>query len=449
MTALSGPVLHRRVLRHRNKLLHGSRGFRARDSRLGFVFFQNWVENVPQGDLKHLVEIAYRFDLSEEDCIDALARQAAGSFDKRNPSAAFATQRNAHGTYELQRLATSAENLASALTQTVEWIPAVTQERMSLGPPIFATSSQVFGPAQMKELMTATGVPEFAGLICPTGRGVLVLGSGKSEPLQPTERDQRKWLPVAAHVSSAWRLRTALQAGTSAEVAFSPTGKLIDERSEPMSISVRAMLRMAVLRRERARAANSDELWPDLVAGQWTLVDQFESDGRRVVVAYRNDPLAAPYQALERAEAYALRCALEGDASKAIAMELSVSEATVSRLIARGLQRLGLRHLADAGELRAMSMSVLQFGNEDAPVDVAVLSRPQHALQPGCLSGSESLTAAERDVLSGVLAGQSHATIAAQRNTSPRTIANQVASIFSKVGVQSRRELLARLLHLP
>jgi DNA-binding CsgD family transcriptional regulator len=401
---------------------------------------------VRQGDLKHLVEIAYRLDLSEADCIDALARQIAGSFDRRQPSAAFVTRCSRHGTYELQCLATPAEGLATALTRTVEWIPTVTQDQMALGPPIFATSSQVFGPSQMKALRSATGVPEFAGLICPTGRGVLVIGSSRSALLGPTERDRRKWLPIAAHLSSAWRLRIALQAGTRADVAFSPTGKLIDDWSESLSLTARTLLRRAVLRRERMRAANSDELWPALVAGQWILVDRFESSGQRVVVAYRNDSLAAPHQALEPAEAHALRCALDGDANKAIALELRVSEATVSRLIARGLKRLGLRRLTDASELRAMAMSVLPLGNAAAAVDVAVLTRAPHALRPVRLDGAESLTAAERDVLSGVLAGQSHARIAAQRNTSARTIANQIASIFTKLGVQSRRELLARVM---
>jgi DNA-binding CsgD family transcriptional regulator len=53
------------------------------------------------------------------------------------------------------------------------------------------------------------------------------------------------------------------------------------------------------------------------------------------------------------------------------------------------------------------------------------------------------LSAAEREVLTAVLAGRSNAQIAAQRNTQPRTIANQIARAFAKLGVRSRAELVA------
>ena len=43
-----------------------------------------------------------------------------------------------------------------------------------------------------------------------------------------------------------------------------------------------------------------------------------------------------------------------------------------------------------------------------------------------------------------VLAGLANAAIARRRGTSARTVANQVASIFRKLGVQSRAELAAR-----
>jgi DNA-binding CsgD family transcriptional regulator len=56
-----------------------------------------------------------------------------------------------------------------------------------------------------------------------------------------------------------------------------------------------------------------------------------------------------------------------------------------------------------------------------------------------------SLTEAEAAVLDLVRAGLSNAEIAARRGRSYRTIANQLASIYTKLGVASRFELLARL----
>lgn len=54
------------------------------------------------------------------------------------------------------------------------------------------------------------------------------------------------------------------------------------------------------------------------------------------------------------------------------------------------------------------------------------------------------LTPAERDVARRLLAGHTHAAIARARGTSTRTVANQIARIYSKAGVGSREELARR-----
>jgi DNA-binding NarL/FixJ family response regulator len=55
------------------------------------------------------------------------------------------------------------------------------------------------------------------------------------------------------------------------------------------------------------------------------------------------------------------------------------------------------------------------------------------------------LTSAERQVVSGVLNGRTNAAIAMARRTSSRTVANQLAAIYRKLGVSSRWELTAQL----
>jgi DNA-binding CsgD family transcriptional regulator len=54
------------------------------------------------------------------------------------------------------------------------------------------------------------------------------------------------------------------------------------------------------------------------------------------------------------------------------------------------------------------------------------------------------LRPSERDVADQVISGRSNAEIARARSGSSRTVANQVASIFGTVGVQSRAELVRR-----
>jgi DNA-binding CsgD family transcriptional regulator len=72
--------------------------------------------------------------------------------------------------------------------------------------------------------------------------------------------------------------------------------------------------------------------------------------------------------------------------------------------------------------------------------DLAVLSWPTRpaAIPPG-------LTAAETEVVRLASQGLSNAEIGGRRGCAGRTVANQLASAFSKLGVGSRAELAALL----
>lgn len=72
------------------------------------------------------------------------------------------------------------------------------------------------------------------------------------------------------------------------------------------------------------------------------------------------------------------------------------------------------------------------------PDELAILALPNRPTIE-----DSSLTPAERDVVTAVLAGRSNPQIAAARGTAPRTVANQIAGVFRKLGVSSRRELIA------
>jgi DNA-binding CsgD family transcriptional regulator len=77
-----------------------------------------------------------------------------------------------------------------------------------------------------------------------------------------------------------------------------------------------------------------------------------------------------------------------------------------------------------------------------------------HELSPGTVLFVHSLVApldeaklspAEREVAELILRGRDNASIAAARGTSVRTIANQVASLFAKLGVRSRAQFAAKV----
>lgn len=73
----------------------------------------------------------------------------------------------------------------------------------------------------------------------------------------------------------------------------------------------------------------------------------------------------------------------------------------------------------------------------EGPSELALLSFTPRPHQP--------LTTAEQDVALMILRGLSNDAIARARSTSIRTVANQVAAIFDKMGATSRVELAARL----
>ncbi len=58
-------------------------------------------------------------------------------------------------------------------------------------------------------------------------------------------------------------------------------------------------------------------------------------------------------------------------------------------------------------------------------------------------TGGDALTPAEHAVVAAIEAGKSNGQIARERGTSARTVANQVASLFRKLNVGSRAELVA------
>jgi DNA-binding CsgD family transcriptional regulator len=88
----------------------------------------------------------------------------------------------------------------------------------------------------------------------------------------------------------------------------------------------------------------------------------------------------------------------------------------------------------DSDEIR---VSTLRLGD----VELAVVSIPQPDPQR-----FGQLTPAEVEVVRLVLDGLTNSEIAERRGVSDRTVANQLASVYRKLNVNSRAELVAALL---
>lgn len=107
------------------------------------------------------------------------------------------------------------------------------------------------------------------------------------------------------------------------------------------------LLRAAARAHFRQHDADSHDdvaLWRGVVAGRWTLVDRFDADGRRYLLARQNDSDTAARVRLSRRQIEAAALAAQGHSIKYISYELGVAPATVTTALERTLAKLGLRN---------------------------------------------------------------------------------------------------------
>jgi len=285
-----------------------------------------------------------------------------------------------------------------------------------------------------------------------TGRGVgLTLVLDQVRKSMQTER--RRWTRCAAHIGAGLRLRAmahqlASLDGRPIEAIFDGGGRLCDAREGATSKSARELLRAAVRKADRARSAcgrlDADEAlqaWEALIRGRWSLVDRFDTDRRRFVVAVRNDLRSLDPRGLSLRERQVAEYAGQGRSAKEIAYLLGAPAASVENSLRRAQAKLGLRSRVELTAffapqgLRARLVETAVGGDT-----VLVGTIPQ--LDESRLTG---LSAAEREVTALLIAGSTNQDIATRRATSARTVANQVQSVFRKFHARSRGELVSRL----
>ena len=99
---------------------------------------------------------------------------------------------------------------------------------------------------------------------------------------------------------------------------------------------------------------------------------------------------------------------------------------------ARDRRRRAARQLQRAMNAPPRGVEIIDVGDDDGWVVVAA---------PVPSVDDRALTPALRDVLGGVLAGETNAEIARRRGVSRRTVDNQVATLLARYGARSRVDL--------
>jgi DNA-binding CsgD family transcriptional regulator len=191
----------------------------------------------------------------------------------------------------------------------------------------------------------------------PTRHGVCfaVWLPKKQKRLSPPVR--ARWSRVAAHVAAANRLRARL--AEPAEAIVTPSGKVEHAEDAAKSKDSRDELGQGAKNLDRARGklrkSDPDRAvaeWKGLIAARWTLIDHFETDGRRYLLARRNEAAREGYIALSDRERQAIGFARLGHGNKLIAYEMGITPSTVAVLLHRASRKLGLRTRAELLSLR-------------------------------------------------------------------------------------------------
>ncbi|MDH3655146.1 MAG: hypothetical protein OEN21_12815 [Myxococcales bacterium] len=173
------------------------------------------------------------------------------------------------------------------------------------------------------------------------------------------KRDEReRWKMLGAHLTAGYRVWRAVASMNSdptplpcgAEAVVDPTTfRVIDAAGCSEDPSLLDTLRDSARRVDRARGrlpktnpVEALETWWALVHGRWSMLDWFDSDGRRFVLGIPNPPeLGDPRGLTEREHQVATYAAL-GESGKLIGYRLGVSKAELSgSALARRMQSLG------------------------------------------------------------------------------------------------------------
>jgi DNA-binding CsgD family transcriptional regulator len=238
---------------------------------------------------------------------------------------------------------------------------------------VYTVGSSYAGPTDLHDVINEAGGSDAlliqcfdfdGGSLLSPDKGVfeyLGFSAPSSSPIQLTTDDRDDLDFAAAHLAAAWRLRRRLLGGDAAapcEAVLTPDGSMSHAEGAARHPLAREALSRAVnaIERARTRERRTDdrallEAWQAVYEGRWTLVEQIESDGRRLMLARVNEHRRAARPDFSPREQEVAHLLTLGIPQKTIAYELGVAPSTVAFHLHNIMTKLGARSTVDAVRL--------------------------------------------------------------------------------------------------
>jgi DNA-binding CsgD family transcriptional regulator len=308
-------------------------------------------------DLVSVVEAAYSLDLDEPGWVGGIAEALRPAFDRGLGVTAWVFEKRGSEVTLRSFVSDSDPRFEGMVRFLHENGPSEGTEAAYGRFPACASVSQMFATAKNPEAwpffarnVRKVGVTDVVGLgaMDPSGIGVAIFWP--SPTLETVTRAERsRWNRLAAHITAGLRLRLGLGGGER-EAVLAPDGRCVHAEGPAKHGAARERLRAAARCLDRARGPlrrNDPEeavaIWMALCSGRWSIVDHFDTDGRRFLVARRNGPQAEKPAGLTLRERQVAAFLALGYQNKLIAYSLGLSESTVETHTRHAMKKLKAR----------------------------------------------------------------------------------------------------------
>jgi DNA-binding NarL/FixJ family response regulator len=200
------------------------------------------------------------------------------------------------------------------------------------------------------------------------------------------------------------------------------------------------------------RGVRLSELWSKLRDGRVALAEHFVTQRASYAALQVRSESEAVEHRLTPPQAEVFQRLIAGERQNAIAIELAISPAAVTLRAQRCIQMLGLdcklsclplflimaalTASRGVGQGQVATIECVRDGNAGAAL---------YRVARADLVLSATLSTAEQEIARMIVEGRSLPAIAGARRTTERTVSNQLRSIFGKLGVTGRLELIAFL----